>query len=249
MATSRAAISRQRTGRNTAFRRKVDSAAYASAKARARAAPINVAGAQAVARRALRSYTLGSLESKIFAFSNGYNATIDDSNTACISLCDVIKGQDDGTRIGDEIKLQSFTFRASWYAGTSDTHMRVILFQMKQYDSGTVPTRATILFQSTQPGAGTVVNWSFNKDAIKAGQIRILADWRMPIKAASSATNGSGTLFYRTKKMSKVIQYLNGTNYGTNKLYLWFGSTIPTASATTVKPTINLQTDIWYSDA
>lgn len=248
MSVSRSAIAKQRTGRNVAFRRKLDAGAYAAAKARQRAAPINSAGAQAVARRAVRSALNSQLDHKWLPSAAVYQATFDDANTVCVDLTNISQGNADGQRIGDSIQLTNFIWRGTITPGSVDCFGRIILFQFHELDSGTSPTRTDVL-TSTGGGVGTLTNWSHNKDSLDAKRLRILADWRFPIRVASSSDYNASVLFFRTKRLRKAVRYNLGTNYGTNKILMWFGSTAPTGGVTASKPYLAWQSEVHYTDA
>jgi len=247
--TSRGAVAMARTGRRTAFRRKVDGPAYAAAKAVQRAKPINTAGAQAVARRAVRNAIRTNMDHKWFPFSQNWQSIFDDGNTTCFSLCDIPTGTTDGTRIGDGLQLTEFVFRSTIVNATIDCFARVVLFQWHEKNAGSTPLLANLLYQGTVPGPASVVNWSHNKDSLDMGQMRVLADWRFPLRTNVSSDYNPRVLFFRTKKMRKSVRYDGGTTNGTNKIYLWFGSDVPAASATAAKPLIKVQSEVHYHDS
>lgn len=218
--SSRADIARQRTGKRVAFRKSADQAAWrASLRARRSATPVNAAAAQVIARRAVRSAMRSNLEMKYFVT---VDAGADDWHALGpqpIPFCAVPQGNTDLSRVGDQINLRNFTFRAYWYAGAADCHARVILFQWHPENTVTEPSNGII------PGGGSIVNGIHNMDFLRQGKMRILADWRFPVQQTAGGPNRSGVLFYRTSKMRKLCAF-NGaaSTYCTNNLFLFYCS-------------------------
>lgn len=250
---SRRAAAAISTGRkNVAYRKSRDAGNLAAIRAVARARPINSAGAQAIARKVVKSQLNTTQEEKFFCTA-AVGTNCDDTNAICYSLCDVPQSTTaatDTTRSGDQIRLKNFEFRLSGVTGSlGDCHMRVILFQFTQQDQASLPTRVSVLNDGLNSGVATVENFPYTHDYIRGKTVRILADWRFPVSNSTGNPNRQYTLFFKTKKMRRLIQFAGGTSYGKNKIFLWYGSTAPNAGAGTTKPQFAWQSQINFTDS
>lgn len=234
------------TGRgSSAFRRKRDAGNLSAIRAVARARPINSAGAQTIARRVVRNAMSKNLESKYWPLSGVTDNTStpyfdDDPNLVLLSgIPQSTTAATDRTRIGDTVMFKSMEFRANLYGQSANSTVRVMIFQWKEVSSTTVPNAGLIL---NIPAGGTYVNAYYNRDMIDSGTLRVLADWRFDIANTPNSPDHAHTLFFKTKKMAKHLQFNAATTVeGKNNIYLLYVCT--TSNATPA----NLPNMFWTS--
>lgn len=253
---SRRTAAAMNTGRpNVAYRRKRDAGTAATLRAVARARPVNVAGAQAIARRTVRRAMDNAMEDKYWSKSVLAQSILDNSTAWQPSNeCAVPQSStagNDGTRVGDQITLKSYEFRMTWSAGTLPGTLRVVIFQWKDLATASLPGRQQVLFSALDVTGGltTPPNWDYTQDNIRKGNLRILADYRIPFNPATGSNIANGCVFFKTKKMAKTVTYSQGANYPRNGIFVWMGTDLPSGGATSTKPSIGYQSKIVFEDA
>ncbi len=104
--SSRGAIAFARTGRRVAYRRARDAPMAAASRARQKAAPINSAGAQAIARQTVKRVIRSRAEAKFWTVAP--TAIVMDTTGLIQSVFDPPTGTTDQTRTGDKVQMLNF---------------------------------------------------------------------------------------------------------------------------------------------
>lgn len=152
----------------------------------------------------------------------------------------------DLTRNGDKVTLKQLEFRANLYAGTATTSARVILFQWKEFGTSTLPNAGLVLSYAT---GGGYLNGYYNRDTLRAGTLRILADWRMDINTDAGNVNTTHLLYYKTKKMAKQVNFNAGsTDEVQNGIYMLTCSNV-VAGTPAQSPTMLWNSILDFTDA
>lgn len=142
---------------------------------------------------------------------------------------------------------KNFEFRANVYGGTSNCQVRIVFFQWKDVSTSTIPSAGLVIHQAT---GDIPFNGIYNRDMIDAGTLRILADYRFPISNDASSYWNVKSLFFKTRKMAKRIQFNAGTtNEGSGKIYIYYTSTIDAGAADAAKPQMNFTSCLDFTDA
>jgi len=239
--------------KNIAYRRKRDSANLAAIRAVARARPINTAGAQSIARTAIRSWARSNLEDKYWntvSQADGTASSFWTTAPTIVSLSEIpnTTPPTDISRVGDKVTLTGMEFRALVYGGTADCHARVVLFQWKETNTSTSPS-VTQVINSAASGADPAVNGAYNRDSLSSKSLRILADYRFPISSEVTNPNHARMLYFKTRKMAKQVQFKEGSGDGANKIYLYYVSTVGTGASDTNKPHMQWNAVLDFTDS
>lgn len=160
--------------------------------------------------KAIRSYERKNIEHKYHAY--GFLATSTTNLGVVFDLTQVSQGLVDTGRVGDQIKLSSFRANALFRASTAVGQcIRIIFFQ---YGDEATPTRTDILQNDT---AGYTHMSTLNHDSLRQGKLIPILDRTIVMDGDDPVAKVDFNFLLKRRK----VNYVNGTNDGNNKLYMY----------------------------
>lgn len=148
-------------------------------------------------------------------------------------------GNSDSGRIGDRIRITSIDMRYTGIYADGTNFVRIIVFQWKDDDNNYTPVQSDVINASTSAFTAQI-----RHDQRKAGMLNILWD-----KVHCMSSTGSNAAIFRhkffTRGFGRDVQFMSGSQKGTNQLYMLTISDSIAAS----HPSLDVRFRVNYTDA